>query len=89
MKAGGQKKDLTLVSKVQPGDLVCLTGRTINPNAKKIQLVVKVELSYFDKYFSMHEKGNRVYTYHFSDGTTGISYAYKKIDPETFQIEKE
>lgn len=80
---------MTLVSKVQPGDLVYLTGRTINPNAKKIQLVIRVELSYFDKYFAMHVKNGRVYTYHFSDGTTGISYAYKKIDPKTFQIEQE
>ena len=75
------------MSKVSPGDLVYLVGRTIKPNAKKIQLVVRVEVSYFDKYFSMHDKETRVYTYYFSDGTSGISYAYKKIDTETFRIE--
>ena len=77
------------VSKVKPGDLVMLIGRTIKPQPRKIQLVVRVEKHYFDKYFSMHKAKDSVYSYVFSDGTKGISYAYRKINIETMKLEGE
>ena len=71
-----RKKKIQIIQNFAlPGDLVELTGRTTVPK-QRYGMVIRIRDYEFGKYI---KEGAALYD--MSDGTTGFSYAYKRIEP--------
>ena len=74
-----RKKKIQIIQNFAlPGELVVLTGRT-TVKKQKYGMVVRVRDYKFGKYI---KEGAALYD--MSDGTSGFSYAYARIDPWDF-----
>jgi putative endonuclease len=79
VKKLNRKQKLEIIKKFAlPGELVELTGRTTRV-APKYAMVIKIK----DYGYSKYIKGGAA-IYEMSDGTSGFSYAYRKIETWDF-----